>query len=211
MVERIVVFDVLGPMYHYDTKGWKGGAVGPLLNKLRKHGYEIDTAVKEAEAEETMLLTKQEIPLIMPGFVESVLYLRGEGVTPVVVSAGMPWTLEYTLELAAEDYHERTGIFVAPEKIVLPENLISTVLLGSKKVSQTWTTAVERFGDVPVLAVYEDTFKNLEAALEGFDAAVGYHVTSTRSGLSLIEHEREIVRGHMKELHWYLQELVAQV
>ena len=211
MIERLVVFDVLGPMYHYDASGWEGGAVLPMLDRLRKHGYEIDTAVKEAEAEETMLLTKQEIPLIMPGFVETALFLCSEGVTPVVVSAGSSQVLEYTLELAAEEYYTRTGVYVAPEKVILPEHLISTVPIGSKKQSETWATAVERFGRVPVLSVYEDTFKNLEAAMGGLDATVGYHVTSTKSGLSVVEHDKKIIRGHMQELYGPIQKLVRRM
>lgn len=35
--DKIAVFDVLGPCYHYDTNGWETekGAIAPLVERLK--------------------------------------------------------------------------------------------------------------------------------------------------------------------------------
>ena len=200
MKEKIVVFDVLGPAYHYDQKGWISGAVEPLLERLKKYGYTGKTDVEEAQDEESMIKSGKETPLIMPGFVETVLYLQKERIRPVVVSAGTPWVLEYCIDRAAQDYTDRTGTVIRPEQLVQSADLVSTVGMGSKKKMETWTKAVEGYGGVEVRAVYEDTFANLTASMEGLNPTRGYHVTSTKFGLARLEHDPMIVRGHMEEL-----------
>ena len=211
MTEQIVVFDVLGPMYHYDEKGWVGGALGPLLERLEAHGYEMRTAVEEAAAEEHMLVNGVETPHIMPGFAETALYLRDQGVRPVVVSAGSNGALEYTMELAAKDYSDRRGNTINSADLVRPEDIISTVPIGSKKKAETWSEATARYGSADTLAVYEDTFANLMAAMEGLRAGRGYHITSTKEGLAQLCDDKRIFRGHMKEAQQDLVRLIEDV
>ena len=205
MSERIAVFDVLGPAYHYDPNGWNNGAVEPLIGILKREGYKGKNLAEEARDEEAYQRTGNAQIYIMPGFAETVLYLREQGVRPVVVSAGTGWVLENILGLAAQDYEARTGIHVDPEELVEYGDLHSTIPIGDKKVPATWAEAVRQYGDPETVAVYEDTWKNLEAAVEGLDADVGYHVVSTRSGLAVVKQGR-IYRGHMEEALGHLRD-----
>ncbi len=209
MIPKIVVFDVLGPMYHYNENGWTQGAAEGLLALLEEKGITFSTDNEVAQAEED-LQRGGITPYIMPGFVETALYLREHQVKPVVVSAGTPWVLEHTLELAARDYSTRTGMPVNPEQLVDQVDLISTVSLGSKKSPETWSKAVQKYGNTQTLAVYEDTFANLTAAVQGLKPQEGYHVTSTRSGLTQVCLDPlPIYRGHMQEIGQRLQKIIS--
>src|SRR3989338_4932051 len=115
--ESLVVFDVLGPAYHYDDKGWAVGAADPLLDLLEKHGYHGSNDAENAENEERLQRVDGVVPLIMPGFVETVQMLKKYPVKSVVVSAGTPWILENAIDLAAKEYRDRTGISVNPEEL----------------------------------------------------------------------------------------------
>ncbi len=204
-IEKIAVFDVLGPMYHYDARGWIDGAIEPLIERLHQHGYTGKNMAEEARDEEDLQRTQKEPILIMPGFAETVLYLRHHQVLPVVVSAGTPWVLENTLKLAARDYQTRTGDDCRAEQLVASSDLISTIPFGSKRDPETWRKAVQQYVGAEVIAIYEDTFANLTAAAEGLTPQVGYHVTSTRHGLARLCRDQRIYRGHMLEALEHLQ------
>lgn len=79
------------------------------------------------------------------------------------------------------------------------QDLISTVSIGSKKKPETWAKAVQKYDANEVVGIWEDTWANLDAAVTGLNATRGYHVTSTASGLSVVEQDRNIYRGHMNE------------
>ncbi|MFH1053394.1 MAG: hypothetical protein V1740_03165 [Candidatus Woesearchaeota archaeon] len=202
--ERIAVFDVLGPAYHYDRNGWIDGAVDPLLERLKKHGYTGKTSEEESRDEEDMIRSGKETPLIMPGFAECVLQATKHRIRPVVVSAGTDWVLEYCIERAAKDYCERTGVKgIRPDQLVQRSDLISTVSIGSKKDPQTWKQAVEKYSNPNTFVVFEDSLPNLVAAMEGLDSA-GFHVTPTIYGLAEVLPnptigDKFVYRGHMLE------------
>ena len=206
--ERIAVFDILGPMYHYDPRGWTNGAVEGLLIRLERHKYVFTNDNEAAQAEEDLQKSGREEIYIMPGFAETVLYLREQKVRPVVVSAGTPWVLEHTVELAAREYSARAGRHLTREQLVAPTDLVSTVPIGSKKDPQTWRRAVQPYAGAEVIAVYEDTFANLTAAMPGVTPQVGYHVTSTQNGLARLCRDERIYRGHMLEVLEHLQKEV---
>jgi hypothetical protein len=209
-IERIAVFDVLGPMYHYDVNGWINGALQPLVARLKKHGYKGVTVEEEAKNEEIMLRAGKEIPEIMPGFVETVLYLHEQRIRPVIVSAGTDWVLEHTLGLVAADYTQRTGVSVVPEQLVHPNDLISTIPIGSKRDPETWKKATRQYRGARVVAIYEDTFANCIAAKEGLHARRGYHVTSTKNGLAVLMGDNTLYRGHMEENLAHLKTVVGE-
>ncbi|MFH1316921.1 MAG: hypothetical protein ABII01_05365 [Candidatus Woesearchaeota archaeon] len=212
--QRIAVLDVLGPAYHYDEKGWVESAVEGLKSQLISHGYSGQTQEAEARDEEDMIKSGKQPLVIMPGFVETVLFARGKGIKPVIVSAGTDYVLERCIELAAEDYDLRKGQYVDPEDLVRREDRISTVPIGSKRDIRTWRKAVERYDSPHTIAVYEDSFPNLVAALNGLDPIIGCHVTSTRNGLAVVEDNNferfdgSVYRGHMLEHLPHLQDLI---
>ena len=199
--QRIVAFDILGPTYHYDgAEGWKEdeGAVRTLLNKIKELGYEPKTAEEESFVEEEIVREGKADIYITPGFVETVLYTQKEGALPIIVSAGTQGCFELGLEAAVRDYRDRTGERVSAEQLFPEELRLSTVGVGSKKKAETWAGMVqERFGDAKVLATYEDTFGNMEAAMEGLDCD-GYFVVAQPSGLVTLE--KRIYKGTMQEL-----------
>ncbi len=215
--ERIAVFDVLGPMYHYDPNGWITTALEPLAGKLQKHGYTGKTAEEEAQDEESLVRSGKEPIHIMPGFAEIALFFRQHRVRPVVVSAGTPWVLEHTLELAAQDYSARTGNYKVREQLVTPSDLVSTVAFGSKKDPETWQKAVQPYDGAKVVAIYEDNMANLIAAIVGLEPTYGFHVVSSKSGLARAGyrehrdeiHHTEIFRGHMEETLKLMQEVLS--
>lgn len=195
---KIAVLDVLGPMYHYDAQGWIEGAAGPLVKIFKDLGLSYSSDQEAAQIEEDLMKTNKTTPVIMQGFAEYVLGLRERSIRPVVVSAGTPWVLEHTLELAAQDHYDRTGQMSNPEDLVEHADLISTVPIGSKKKPETWAAAVANY-DAATIAVFEDTFANLTAAIEGLNAERGYHITSTKHGLAQVLSDSKIYRGHMEE------------
>jgi hypothetical protein len=205
---KIVGLDILGPMYHYDdVQGWKPeeGAVKTLLEKIEAFGYNPQTADEEAKVEEEMLRKGETAVDIMPGFVESVIYAQLQGAVPIIISAGTPDCFEIALEAAAKDYTDRTGGFVRPQQLFPEEHRHSTVGVGSKKKAETWAEIVrERYGNrAHVVATYEDTWANLQAAVGGLGGE-GYHVVAQPSGLVTVE--KGIYRGTMTELLSQLKE-----
>lgn len=235
--ETIAIFDALGPIYHYDPKGWVSGAAEGLLARLESHGYHFTHDDEVAQAEEDLQRHQDEQIYIMPGFAETALYFQKNKVRPVIISAGTHWVLENTLEEAAKDYSDRTGTIIKPEQLVEPSDLITTIGLGSKKNPITWTKAIERYGFAEILAVYEDIFANLTAAMEGlhnFDKLGGplcyssgivyaFHVTSTKFGMARVlesqinENTRRFIypasrggifRGHVEEALPLLSEAI---
>ena len=107
MTQKIVAFDILGPMYYYGMDGWANGALKTLTDKLREHGYTGKTSEEEARDEADMLLSGKEVPNITPGFVETVLYIHEQGdAFPIIVSAG------------ASDSSSITGITVSSSLII---------------------------------------------------------------------------------------------
>jgi hypothetical protein len=110
--------------------------------------------------------------------------------------------LENAIDLAAKDYTDRTKQMTNPEQLIKLDDLISTVKIGSKKNPDTWTKAKEKYDGALTITVYEDTYANLKAALQGLKACFGYHITSTKNGLARLVDRcngPEIFRGHMEE------------
>lgn len=204
--DKIVVFDILGPLYHYDAKGWINGAADPAIEILRKAGYKFSNDEEAARVEEDYFVNKGNKPIIMPGFAEIALYLNSEGIKPVVVSAGTDKVLGHMVECAAKDYSDRIGEVIDPKQLVRAEDLTSTIPIGSKKDPKTWIKAVDKYRKPETLAVFEDSFANLMAAVDGLDAEVGYHVTSTKSGLSVLLSDQRIFRGHMEEAYGHIKQ-----
>ncbi len=200
MTQRIIAFDVLGPMYHYDgAQGWKEeeGTVKTLLNKIKEFGYEPETIEEESQVEEEMLRKGQTTASIMPGFVETVLYTQKQGALPIIISAGTPGCFEIGLEAAVKDYRDRTGESVRVEQLFPEQHRHTTVGVGSKKKSETWKTIGERYDDAEVLVTYEDTFANMKAAMQGLDCD-GYFVVAQPNGLITLE--KRVFKGTMQEL-----------
>jgi beta-phosphoglucomutase-like phosphatase (HAD superfamily) len=198
--DPIALFDVLGPAYHYDPHGWIESATDPGIAKLKEHGYNPKTLAEAARDEEDMVINGKEAPLIMPGFAETVLYLREKGIAPVVVSAGTPRLLEHMIDAVARDHTDRTKKYVTPEHIVHPDDLISTVDIGDKKVPLTWKKAIEGYNGATVMAVWEDSYPNITAAIDGTNALLGFHVISAEYGLARSLGRHKVVRGSMNEI-----------
>jgi hypothetical protein len=200
MKQRIIAFDILGPMYHYDgSQGWKEeeGAVKTLIDKLKGLGYEPNSAEEEAQVEEEMLRRGQTSISITPGFVETVLYTQKQGVLPIIISAGTQGCFEIGLEAAVKDYRDRTGESVRIEELFPEQHRHTTVGVGSKKKSETWKTIGERYDGAEVLVTYEDTFTNMKAAMQGLGCD-GYFVVAQPSGLVTLE--KRVFKGTMQEL-----------
>ncbi len=197
MKDKVVVFDVLGPGYHYDPKGWEGGAVGPLVELIEQHKdkipFEVNDLESESKAEQFMLEKGITKPLITEGFVDTVLYLQEKKVVPVIVSAGTTPSLGYFLEQAAREYSNATGQLITPESLFRDEHVISTVdnVIGNKKTPEVWVRAAGDIGKS--IMVFEDTYANLRAATKGLKAA-GYYVVF-RSNEVVKDEGMSIVNG----------------
>jgi hypothetical protein len=204
--QKIVAFDILGPMYHYDgAQGWKEdeGAVKTLLDIFKKFGYDPKTGEEEAQAEEQIFEKGQAQVSITPGFVETVLYTHQNRALPVIISAGSPGAFEFVLEEAVRDYKNRTGETISVNQLFPEEHRHSTVPVGSKKKPETWATVAARYGQADVLTTYEDTFANMQAAMQGMNCE-GYFVVAQPSGLVTLE--KRIHKGTMQELLPQLKE-----
>ncbi len=201
-----VVYDILGPMYHYDAAGWPEdkGAVVPLIELIKRHNFAAATLREESEVEERMLASGLTTPLITPGFVESAIYVQRAGGLPVIVTAGTPGTAAITLEAAARDYQERTGERVDMARLFPDSCVHSTLDIGSKAEPATWMRAVwENHGIVPVVATYEDSLKNLEAATAGLQGH-GFHVVHDGPIQRVAPN---LYKGSMRALQPVLEEL----
>ncbi len=201
MKTKIVAFDILGPMYHYDgAKGWKEdeGAVKTLLDRIDQFGYKPKTVEEESFVEEEIIRKGQAEIYIMPGFVETILYTQKQGVLPVIISAGTQGCFELGLEAAVKDYQDRTGQRVSMDQLFPEPHRHSTVGVGSKKKPEIWAKVIaDCYGIADVLATYEDTFANMQAAMQGLDCD-GYHVVAQPNGL--MKAENRIYKGTMTEL-----------
>ncbi len=202
MTKKIAVFDVLGPAYNYGP--WVNSAVEPAEKLLSQWGYDVSTMEKGAKAETEFIRSGKGIPFITRGFVENVLELQDQGIVSVIVSAGDDYTLNYMIAEAVGHYERQTGQRMKVQDVIDKGNIISTIPIGDKKDPKTWQIAVRRYGFTDTRFVYEDSLGNLEAALQGLDGEVGFHVTFTPSGLKKLEHEKEIYRASMVEARDYI-------
>lgn len=201
MTNRIVVFDVLGPMYHYDKEGWNPnkGAAGPLIKLLREYDLPMATGEEEVESERKLVCDMGYAVQTTDGFVERVMQ---HGERPVIISAGHDDVIRYALEQSVRKYVEATGDTVTAQDLIRSEDIHCTSLpvSRSKKKAATWASILgKHYPGATVGAVYEDTPANLVAAMQGLKTDNGYHVTFESGKQQTSLEGLAVTRGNMRD------------
>jgi hypothetical protein len=177
--KEIVVFDSLDTI-----QGYEGAEPGKNKDYyLKKTAAAMGISVEEMLKLPTeqylsvlanMMKTGELVTRSIPGAEDLILQYIGQGIRPVIITAD--------IEAGAR---ESSKPFVS--KGLIRQSDVHAVLdIGSKADPATWVKAVERYQPGSrVVAVYEDTQKNLDAAIKAYKVD-GYLAKETASGLTVM-------------------------
>lgn len=176
--KEIVVFDSLDTI-----QGYVGAAVGKskayyLQKTAEAHGMTVEEMEKNVPVDTYLAWTADLlregvlVPRIIDG-VESLLrdYIS-QGIRPVVITADR------------QDSADMTSAPIVKKRLIRKQDVHGIQHIGSKKKPETWKQALDLYDPgCKVVAVYEDTQANLEAAVIGYKCP-GYLAKETSSGIS---------------------------
>jgi beta-phosphoglucomutase-like phosphatase (HAD superfamily) len=195
--ERIAVFDALDTI-----QGYAGASLGASKRFYQNviaaaNSLTVEELLERIPYEEQLRMTFEEqekgnlTPTMLPRSPDVIELVKSHEIKPIVVTADIPESAENTLRPFVE------------AGLINQEDVHAINYLGSKKDPQTWTRArQELFPDTDVQLVFEDTPENLEAALETYETAKGYLVTTEPT---LVTQSDRIVRGDLYHLRSELE------
>lgn len=179
--DEIVVFDSLDTIQGYEGAKPGENKAYYLKKVAEKHGLTVDEMLEKVPAKTylkwtaDMIYSRELVPRILPGAEDLLLRYIKQGYRPVIITADI------------KEAAERTTQPIVDKGLVRKEDVYAILDVGSKKKPETWTEAKRIYKpSSKVVAVYEDTEKNLDAALKAFNVP-GYLVKETSSGISYIK------------------------
>lgn len=243
-ISRIAVWDLMGPMGNYkrsdgtinweiDGQPWqnlhalfmKDPNLREILNE--KFGYDFrgdesipldnldfnDELLAESLAMSYGILTGQQGYFANPGMFQSAKYFRDKDIVNTIVTANHPVGMKIAYDQILRDVQKNSNYVEFPYGV--------SVCGLSKKNPQTWYDAKKAIEDenektVEVITTFEDSIKNLHAALIGLskdqEAVVGFHVLSPhkddykKENVSIKDREYQIVHANMEIISRYIQD-----
>jgi hypothetical protein len=171
---KVVVLDCLDTIQGYRDAEPGKSKLFYQAAIAREHQMAVDhmlaTVPYETQLEWTArLLERGDLePIAMPGAQSLLQLYRSAGLECRIVTADIPEAAVYT-----------TKPFV-DVGLITSDQVHAIARLGSKREEATWLAVQQQyFPDKHVLAIYEDTRANLDAALEVYVGATGFHVRNS--------------------------------
>ena len=180
----IVVFDALGTVQGYtgtvpDSSGYMNHKRFYQEMIAADHGLTVEEMLRDVPYETQREWTVEEvdagrlIPRTIDGIERVIGSYKRRGIHPVIMTADN------------EEGARRSTRTLVESGLIDEEDVYAINHCGSKKDPRTWRKAQGIYiPDADIVAVYEDTPANLEAACEAYDCE-GYLVTDTSEGVKV--------------------------
>ena len=180
--EDIVVFDSLDTIQGYEDAPPGENKDFYLEKVAEEHGMTKEEMLENVETDTYLQWTYELLqegkltPRTIPKAKEVLEDYIAQGIRPVVITADIQGSADITVNPYVE-----LGL-------IDPNDVYAIQHLGSKKESDTWIKAKNIYEpNTNIVADYEDTKANLEAALKAYKGANGFLVKENESGLSIVE------------------------
>jgi len=209
-MKKIAVFDAQGPVYLMVNKE---GKVIPIGNtkQLKKEVYpnfydDFDDYFaldmeKQVLIEEDLVINKNVSVVENPGIVEFFAKLRKKGITPVIITFGTTKATKEELKQVVESYNKKNNTNLQQEEVISMKNAHSVLDLGMTKANpEDWKKIIEEnYGEVEVVAVFEDTLKWLKNATKAFGCK-GFLVVDEGECIIKKDYDFEYYEGNLKKM-----------